>query len=118
MTTISDGGTTVTPILVTGWDTERTARNVLHDIISREDVDVTYRPAGLRAGTLEALLPTLEEALVLEALLAQAKSFTLADTDHPLLDMTFVASGKIGVTLDDETRIQATVAFDFQQVAT
>ena len=115
-TTISDGTTTLTPLLITGWETARAARNVLHEIIERPAVDVTYRPAGLRFGTLEALLPTLEDALVLETLLCQARPFTLADTDHPLLDMAFVASGDITVTLDDETRIQATVGWDFQEV--
>ena len=115
-TTITDGTTTVTPILITGWDTARAARNVLHEIIERPAMDVTYRPAGLRYGTLEALLPTLEDALTLEALLALARQFTLEDTDHPSLNMAFVASGDITVTLDDETRIQATVGWDFQEV--
>ena len=115
-TTITDGTTTATPILVTGWDTERDSKNVLHDIISRADDDVTFRPAGLRNGELEVLCATLEDALALEALLAQPRKMALADTDHPLLDMSFVVDGSIGVHLDDETRLQATVTIGFQQV--
>ena len=117
MTTISDGTTALVPILVTGWETNRDAQNVLHVIVGRADVDVTYRPAGLRNGTLEALCANLEDALALELLLSQPKRLTLTDADHPSVNMTFVAAGSIAVLLDDETRKQASVAFDFQQVA-
>jgi hypothetical protein len=117
MTTISDGATTITPILVTGWESTRTAENVLHNIVGRSDHDVTYRPAGMRAGTLECLCESLEAALQLEALAAQPKRLTLTDPDHPSIGMTFVPTADIRVTLDDETRKQATVAIDYQQVA-
>ena len=117
MTTISDGTTTLTPILVTGWETTRTAANVLHVVVGRADPDVTYRTATLRAGTLECLCATLELALQLEELAAQPKRLTLADPDHPSIGMAFVASGDIRVELDPDTREQATVAIDFQQVA-
>jgi len=117
VTTISDGTTTVTPLLITGWETTRDAQNVLHVIIGRADHDVTYRPAGWANGTLEFLFPNLEAALVCEALLSQGKKFTLVDTDHSVLNMTFVASGAIGVTLDDETRLETIVSVDFQEVA-
>ena len=118
MSTISDGTTTVTPILITGWDTRREGGNVIHDIIDRQDDDVTFRPARLRSGTLTALCATLEDALALETLAAQPRRLYLEDTDHPSINMTFVIAGDITVTLDDETREQATVGLDFQQVAT
>ena len=117
MTSISDGTTTITPILVIDWDTERQAANVLHDVVGRVDDDVTYRPAGMRSGTLTCLCETLEHALQLEALAALPKKLTLTDPDHPSINMAFVASGRIRVALDDETREQATVAIDFKQVA-
>lgn len=116
MSVISDGTSSVTPILVTGWESTRAGQNVLHNIVGRSDDDVTYRPAGLRSGTLEALCATLELALQLEQLLAQAKRFTLSDPDHPALNMAFVLNGSITVALDDETRTQATVAVEYQQV--
>ena len=116
MSTISDGVTTITPLLVTAWDTLRDSQNVLHVILGKPEVDVTYRPAGLRAGTLEVLCESLEAALQLEGVVAAAKKLQLADPDHPAINMTFVASGKIAVQLDDETRLQATVSIDFQQV--
>lgn len=115
-TTLSDGITDVIPTLVTGWESTRDARNILHDIIGRADFDVTLRPAGLRSGTLEMLFSSLDNALAAEALLVQAKSFTLEDTDRPTLNMTFVASGSITVAIDEDTRTLWTVACDFQEV--
>ena len=117
MTTISDGTTTITPLLVTGWDTSRDTQNVVHVIVGRADADITYRAAGLRAGQLVVLCATLEAALQVEALAAQAKKLTLADVDHPSINMSFVANGRIRVELHDETREQATVSIDFLQVA-
>ena len=116
MTSISDGATTITPLLVTGWESSRETQNVLHVIVGRADVDVTFRAAGLRSGTLTALCDSLELALQLEVLLAQPKRFTLTDTDHAAVNMAFVVAGAIAVQLDDETRVQATVAVDYQQV--
>ena len=116
MTTISDGTTTKTPLLVTGWNSTRTTGNVLHNVIDRADDEVTYRVAGLREGTLELLFPTLEAALDCEVFVAAAQKLTLTDPDHAVLNMAFVAAGGIGVELDDETRIQAVVTIVFKQV--
>jgi hypothetical protein len=117
VSTITDGITAVTPLLVIAWDTQREAGNVLHDIIGRTDDDVTLRPARLRTGTLECLCATLEDALQLEILASLPVKLIFEDADHPALNMTFVASGAIAVALDDETRRQATCSIDFAQVA-
>ena len=119
MSSISDGTTTITPILITGWQTARDGGNVLHNIIDRADDEVTFHPATLRTGELEALVLTLEAALTLETLLAKPQKLTLTDADHPGVNMTFVVpeGGSITVTLDDETRELATVAWDFAQVS-
>lgn len=119
MSTISDGTTTFTPIVIVGWESERVAANVLHDIINRVDDDVTFRPAGLREGTLTALCPTLEDAMQLEVLLAQPKKMTFADPDHPVLNMTFVVpiGTAIRASLDSDTLVLGLVEFSFKQVA-
>ena len=117
MTTISDGTTTITPILVTGWDTTRDTQNVVHVIVGRADADITYRAAGLRSGDLVLLCASLEIALQVEALAAQPKKLTLADPDHPAINMAFIADGRIRVELDDETRERATCTIGFLQVA-
>lgn len=117
MTTISDGTTTITPLLVTGYESTRQSRNVIHDIIGREDPEVTLRVAGLRTGTLEMLVSTLANALALEALHTPGVVMTLADVDLPGLNMDYVTSGDIGVQLDDETRDRWLVTVDYQEVA-
>jgi len=116
MTTISDGTTTKTPILVTGWRSSRASGNVLHNIIDRVDDEVTFRTAGLRQGDLGLLFPTLEAALDCEAFVATAHKLTLVDADHPGLNMSFVVTGDISVDLDDETREQTIVTITYRQV--
>lgn len=115
-TTITDGTTTVEPVLVTGWESERETRNVLHPIINRNDHEVTLRPAVPRSGTLELLFETLADAVEAEVMHAQAKEFTLTDSDHAALAMTYVAHGRIRLALDEDTRDAWTLSVGFQEV--
>jgi len=115
--TISDGATNFEPLMVVGWESTREAGNVIHDIINRPDDDVTYRPARYRSGTLTVLCATLEDAITLEALVSQPKKLTLTEDTRPALNMAFVVEGDITVTLEEETREEATVAIEFRQVA-
>jgi hypothetical protein len=116
MTTITLGEVTLTPALVLGFNSSRTAGNVLHTIVGRAGVDVTTKPAGLRSGTLRLLAATLADALSLEWLHAQAGVFSLVDADLPELSMDYVPSGAIRLELDDETRVQWSVEIDYQEV--
>lgn len=116
-TTISDGTTSLSPLLITGWQSTRKSGNVLHDIVGASTVEATLREAGLRAGTLTLLCATLDAALAIEALASQAKDLSLDDDDHPALAMDFVAAGSIVVQIDEDTRELWTVAIDFQEIA-
>lgn len=116
MTTLSDGTTTIEPILVTGWQTSRPARAVVHTIIDRPEPEVTLREAGLRVGVFELLFATLAEAAAAEALHTQAVSFTLTDDTVGTLDYV-VAGGDIDVELDDATRSLWLVRVPFQEVS-
>lgn len=62
MTTLTNGTATITPALVLGWETHRTSRTVLHDVLSRSDPEVVLRPSATRAGTLRLFFLTPEEA--------------------------------------------------------
>jgi hypothetical protein len=117
-TTISDGTTSYIPLLALGWESSREAQNVLHPIVGSASVEVTLRPAGLRTGTLELLTETLDDALNIEALAAQAKVLTLTHDDLLSLAMSFVASGDITVTLDEDSQIYWTVSIDYTEVDT
>ena len=112
----ADAGS-ITPHLVLGYQSVRTTGNVLHPIIGRSDVDVTFKAAGLRTGTLRLLVLTLAEALAAEALHASIGILRLSDTDLPALNMRYVPSGTITIALDEETRALWTVEIEFQEVA-
>jgi hypothetical protein len=115
-TTITKGVATVTPITVTGYSSTRTTGNILHDVIGRSDVDVTFKAAGLRKGTLEMVFPSLTTVLAAESLHASIGINVLADSDLPALGMRYVASGDITVTLHDESRDFWLLSVAFQEV--
>ncbi|WNM25245.1 hypothetical protein [Demequina capsici] len=116
-TTVTDGVTTLTPILVTGWSSTRLARNVLHDIVGTEWPEVTLRPAAPRSGTLQLLCATLADGVAMEAFHAQAKVLTLADPESAPLGMNYVASGRIDLDIDEDTRDKWIVSVEFKEVA-
>jgi hypothetical protein len=116
VTTLSDGTTTVTPILVDGYTSTRESGNVVHTIISSVSPEVTLRAARLRTGTLRLLFATQAEALVGEALHALPVVLVLADPDVSGINMSYVAHGNIEVSLDDATRTAWIVSVDFQEV--
>lgn len=118
MTTISDGTTTITPILIDGYQSNRDSGNVGHSILGTNERSLSLRPAELRSGRLTALVEDRAAAAALEALLAQAKLFTFSDADTSL-SMTFGLDpdGRITPTLDRVTRRRWTVAWDYLEVS-
>lgn len=99
-TTITDGTTSVTPLLVTDYEHRREARTIVHEPIGRPDPDITLRPASTRSGTLRAVLTASADVTALDALLARATVLTATSTDEPRLDgLRFVVAG-------DDTRVR------------
>ena len=103
--------------MVLGYESVRQSGNKLHAIIDRPDVDVTLKAAGLRTGTLTFGYLTYAAALVCEEMHAQPDVVTLTDDSVPGVAMTYVATGGITTSLDDESRAAWTVAVEFQEVA-
>lgn len=116
MTTISDGTTTITPVLTLGYESSRDSRNIFHDVIGRDYPDVTLRAASLRHGTLTYLFETEADSLACEQLHRADSTFTVTDDDRDSIGMAYVVSGSITRTLDDDTRDLWTVAVDFQEI--
>lgn len=116
MTTISDGTTTLTPMLVLGWSTSREARSVVHRLIGRPDPDVTLRPHGLRTGQMRILCEDMAAALAMEALHASGVVLTIADDDVAATSMSYVVSGQLLVELDPVTLNRWTVTADVTEV--
>jgi len=116
MTTVSKGATTLTPLLVTGYSSSRAAGNIVHEILSRADPDITFAAARLRAGTLQFLCASHSQALTFEGFHAAPGVYTLADPDLPGVGMKYVTAGEIVLTLDSETLEQWLVDVPFQEV--
>lgn len=110
----SNSSTAVLPELVDGWTSSRQARSTVQPIIGG-GVDVWSQPAAPRSGTLVAVLRTLADAVTLEELLASGDLVTFADSDEPVLGMTFVAQNDITIRQSDG-RGSWLVEFGFQEV--
>ncbi|WP_309105018.1 hypothetical protein [Microbacterium sp.] len=119
MTTITHTTGTLTPVVVDGWRAARPARTVVHEILGRTDPDVTFRPAGLRRGTLRLVFPAEADAAHAVQVLATPQRLTLTDPDRATLAMAFVVpsdGGDIECELDDATRNVWIVSCPFQEV--
>lgn len=117
-TTISNGTDTLTPALVDGWDAERSARTIVHEILGTNEPAVTLRPHGLRTGTLTVVVGTSATlAGQLDDMLRAGDVLTLASTEQPSVGMTFVANGRIRTSLD-ATRKVWVIEAEFHEVAT
>jgi hypothetical protein len=115
-TTLSKDGTTVVPLVVIEYTSTRKTGNILHTVLGRADVDVTFKAAGLREGTLNLLFGTLTAALQAEAMHATVGSIVLSSTDLPAIGMKYVPSGTIELALDEETSQYWNVSIDFQEI--
>lgn len=113
--TISDGTTTITPLLVLGWEDRSTARNVPHQIIGRADLDFSLQDDTLPAGDLELLFDDRATAVAARNALRQGRVFTHVDTDRPELDISFCRVGDLRLTQDD-TRQYWTITVGYQEV--
>lgn len=116
MTTITDGSTTLTPLLVLGWQATREARTRVHQLIGRPDPDVTLRPSAARTGQLRILCASEADATAMEALHAAGFVLTLADDDVAAVGMAYVVSGALGVELDPGTLTRWVVTADYTEV--
>jgi hypothetical protein len=114
ITRTSDSATT-SPTLVLGYDTTRTGRNVIHNLIGG-GIAVTLVPPAPRSGTLQLFYPAEADAWAALALHETADSFTLVNDERPGIGMTYVLDGGITLTLDPETRDLWTLAVDYQEV--
>lgn len=116
MTEITDGVDTITPHTVTGYEADAEVRHVVHQIIGRDEDDISLVPASLRVGALECLCVSKADAWALHALLVEPGTFALTDDDHDELAMSFVVDGRVRITLEDETRALWLVEFGFREV--
>lgn len=107
-----------TPLDVDGYESNRD-RNTIAHVLSRGATVPRFRESSLRKGTLTLLYGTDEAAsAAAEALFATRTLFDLTSTDRDSIEMRFFPSGRIGRTLDGETRDVWHVTVEFEEVAT
>ncbi len=113
---VPNNGTTqnTSPTLVLGYETARESQNVVHDIIGGGVAFTLIRPRP-RAGTLELFFS--DESAAFQALNMHAleTSFTLTDTDRPVVGMTYVVDGSVSIRLTDD-RKRWVVSVGYQEV--
>ena len=115
--TVNDGsGTSTSPALVLGYDTQRASQNIVHDIIGGGIAVSLIRPRP-RAGTLELFYLTEAAAFAALDLHSIESTFSLADSDRPAVNMTYALDGSgVQVALDPETRNRWIVSVSYQEV--
>jgi len=107
----------MTPEVIDGFESSRRVGNIMHNVLGVEDVDVTYRPAKLRTGTLRMVFASEADALEAELLHANGTEFDIASTERDAIVMSYAVSGDITLTLDDATRDVWVLSVTFQEVA-
>ena len=115
--TIFDGSTTITPNLITGWESTQESQTVVHKVIGKSAPDITLKPASMRTGTLETVFLTANNANSARNFLSQAKKFILATDQTWLVEMHFVVTGNVTCSLEPNTQNVWLVKFDFQEVS-
>lgn len=115
MSTITAGGTVITPTAVTEYQSTRAGGNVVHRILGRTDPDVTLRPAQLRTGTLEAIFTSEADSRAAEVAVGDAGVMQYAD-DVSTVNMTFVlGEGGVQRTIH-ESRAVWLLTIDYVEV--
>lgn len=113
---VNDGSSVSTsPTLILGYQTERVSQNIVHDLVGG-GILISYVRPRPRSGTLSLFYPTEALANSAAVLFTRENSFTINDTDRSTINMTFVISGAIRLSLDDETRNSWVVDVDYQEV--
>lgn len=122
MHSITDGETTITPTVVDGYQADRDARSIVHEILGRSAADVTARPASLRTGTLRLgfVGSTAEEdSKEAEDLHATGALLVFSSSELPTIDMSYVVplGGRITRELENTTRAAWMLTVTFQEVS-
>ncbi|MFE7067484.1 hypothetical protein [Microbacterium sp. NPDC057658] len=117
-TTITHSSGVITPTVQDGYAARIKTRTRVHTILGRRDPDITFRPAGLRAGTLPLVFASRAAAWAAVDVLVVGQVFTFDDSDNPEIGMKFVVpEGELEPRLDDETRSVWLLDVPFQEVS-
>lgn len=123
MASITGGASVITPTTVLEFTSSREGRTNIHDVLNRANPDVTLRLAGSRKGHIKLAFlgaDSEQKSAAAEAILSERALFTyVTDPERPSLSLSFVIpdGGQITRALDDDTRDDWTVEFDYREVS-
>lgn len=112
------GATTITPVAVEGFASEREPGTLLHPILGRGWPDYTFRPAQYRQGTARLVFLTETAARECETAMLAIDVVQLV-TDTLVSGFSFVipkTGGKFRVVLSERTAAAWVVEFPWQEV--
>lgn len=115
MTTLTDGSTTLHPLLWLGYRTAREARTRTHALMGGGQA-VTLAPSGPRTSAVALLFADEPESVACETMLATPGVLEISEPDRPTHGMQFVVTGRIERELVTETARQWIVMADVQEV--
>jgi len=111
----ASAGLFTSPLLVDGWTEAVESRNIINPIVGG-GVDVTLASAAKRTGSFVLLYGSEDEANAAFYLHTLPATFNLSDSDRPTVDLTYVLSGSLERTLDEESRVLWFVTVNYQEV--
>lgn len=114
---LTDDAASFTALATVEYDARRNVPNVLHQIIGRGDVDVTFKPGGLRSGSMTLLFDSYDDADGASSSLATTPGvWAYGDGgDELTIIMRLVVNGETALVLD-ETRAAWLLQIPFQEV--
>jgi hypothetical protein len=113
---VSDGVTTINPVLREGYQHTRKGLNVVHVIIGDTEPDVSLHGCLFRAGTMTLVFDDESDAFAADDMLATDAVFTITHSDLAAADMSFVVDGDLALEQDD-TRSVYLLTVPFQEVS-
>lgn len=111
-----DPDTASTAIFALGYHVQRPVRTIVHDVPFAATQPVTFKPAGLRSGTIQYLFADRDACRRAEIIHSRAGYITLTDPDWPDQPMRYVPTGTVSTDLDDETRVRWILETGFQEI--
>lgn len=101
---------------VLGFASTTNVPTVVHAIIGQAAPEFTLQPAGPRTGTLHFLAWDEVYGAQVGNLLRRLGPFAITLADALMADLTFMVTGDITWTLDDQTRTRIVIDVDFTEV--
>lgn len=115
MTTISDGTTTLTPVLWMDYESTRQAGTRTHTLVSGKQ-SITLAPAGPRRVRVALLFDDEAASIACETMHAGTSVITITEDGRPTHSMQYVVMGDIRRELDKETAAVWIVSAEVQEI--